>query len=50
MKKSYITILLLLMVMILGISAVSAEDMDDTSDLALTQDDSTLLEVDDASD
>ena len=49
MKKSYISILLLLMVMILGISAVSAADIDDTSDLALTQDDSTILEVEDTS-
>jgi len=49
MKKSYITILLLLMVMILGISAASAADIDDTSDLAVTQDDSTILEVEDAS-
>ena len=49
MKKSYISILLLLMVMILGISAASAADIDDTSDLAVTQDDSTILEVEDTS-
>ena len=50
MKKSKIIILLLVMAMILAVSAASAADVDDSSDLATSQEDSVTVEADDSSD
>ena len=50
MKNSKILLFLLAILMIVSISAVSAEDIADSDDLSLAQDDSTPLEVDEAID